>query len=511
MSYSFKDFLDRTINLRFRDAKEYADFQRKCDANNVWWFKCSVANEDVKASDHPWNGPWPKAYGCFRSGDGFEISIGADDESAVNLYDLPDWRVYTPADFYAGRVGVRCETREEYDALMRECEAKGIKWCTGDTATERQFTSLPLQFATNCTVAPPPGIYRRDIREELVDNIPSLSFSTVFPPEPWAEFVAGKCYLRVTKAEWPEFAKRCDKSALRWNSGLKASERRSEFVDRGVALMGRYAPKGNRLDSWLDNGRTDRPIYDFSTLLPAKPALEPKPAPKFKVGDIVRGIIGGDCLIATIDMTRGEVVHASSNVIRVKVLEHKSGLGIGKEFDARPEYFELVPPAPAPEAQPYDGRGKHKVGDKFKLVNDVNTYWGGTWKRGEIVTLIQDDKTKNPFFKHDKTSREHAQYWRDMEPYSFPRIEITTDGRVTTATLYEGEKAAKTATATCWPEDAFDFERGARLALDRLVPGNNLELRMRVDLDTSEFDASIKSVRDALKNLQNRVKVVKAE
>ncbi len=49
------------------------------------------------------------------------------------------------------------------------------------------------------------------------------------------------------------------------------------------------------------------------------------------------------------------------------------------------------------------------------------------------------------------------------------KIIITTDGRVTTARLIEGKQTIKTATATCSPEDTFDFNRGAALACSRLT------------------------------------------
>lgn len=49
------------------------------------------------------------------------------------------------------------------------------------------------------------------------------------------------------------------------------------------------------------------------------------------------------------------------------------------------------------------------------------------------------------------------------------KIIITTDGKTTTARLYEGGKnLIKTAEAKCSPSDTFDFETGAKLAFERL-------------------------------------------
>lgn len=49
------------------------------------------------------------------------------------------------------------------------------------------------------------------------------------------------------------------------------------------------------------------------------------------------------------------------------------------------------------------------------------------------------------------------------------KIVITSDGRVTTARLIDGEQTIKTATATCSPNDKFDFNQGAGLAFGRLI------------------------------------------
>ena len=48
------------------------------------------------------------------------------------------------------------------------------------------------------------------------------------------------------------------------------------------------------------------------------------------------------------------------------------------------------------------------------------------------------------------------------------KIVITTDGKTTTAKMYDGKEVVKTAIAKCSPEDEFDFETGAKIAFDRL-------------------------------------------
>jgi hypothetical protein len=49
------------------------------------------------------------------------------------------------------------------------------------------------------------------------------------------------------------------------------------------------------------------------------------------------------------------------------------------------------------------------------------------------------------------------------------KIVITTDGKITTAKLYENGKVVKTAESKCCPEDTFDFNVGAKLAVERLT------------------------------------------
>lgn len=48
------------------------------------------------------------------------------------------------------------------------------------------------------------------------------------------------------------------------------------------------------------------------------------------------------------------------------------------------------------------------------------------------------------------------------------KIVITTDGKTTTAKMYDGKKVVKTAIAKCSPEDEFDIMTGTMIALSRL-------------------------------------------
>lgn len=57
----------------------------------------------------------------------------------------------------------------------------------------------------------------------------------------------------------------------------------------------------------------------------------------------------------------------------------------------------------------------------------------------------------------------------DLIPKSTQKLIVTVNGAETLARLYEGNKVIKSATAKCSPDDTFDFEKGAKLAVDRLL------------------------------------------
>jgi hypothetical protein len=49
------------------------------------------------------------------------------------------------------------------------------------------------------------------------------------------------------------------------------------------------------------------------------------------------------------------------------------------------------------------------------------------------------------------------------------KVIITTDGTITRAAMYDGQKLIREAKATCSKEDVFDFETGAKIAFERLT------------------------------------------
>ena len=61
------------------------------------------------------------------------------------------------------------------------------------------------------------------------------------------------------------------------------------------------------------------------------------------------------------------------------------------------------------------------------------------------------------------------------------QIHITTDGKTTYAVLKQNGKVLSRSEAKCHPDDKFDFETGAKIALDRL------EIKKEVDEPKNPF------------------------
>lgn len=72
---------------------------------------------------------------------------------------------------------------------------------------------------------------------------------------------------------------------------------------------------------------------------------------------------------------------------------------------------------------------------------------------------------------YGKCKDNHGWYCSNdiLEPVSENKIIITTDGKTTTAKLYDGKKFVKSAKAVCSPDDKFDFNIGAAIAFERLT------------------------------------------
>lgn len=120
---------------------------------------------------------------------------------------------------------------------------------------------------------------------------------------------------------------------------------------------------------------------------------------------------------------------------------------------------------------------KFKVGDRVRVLDGSKIEgYHGSWVPdmeeyvGNVYTIAKihpsgSCRLKDIPFIYDE---------RGLERVGNPgKIVITTDGRITTAKLYQHGEPTQKAVATCSPEDTFDFATGAKLALDRLIDAVN--------------------------------------
>lgn len=118
---------------------------------------------------------------------------------------------------------------------------------------------------------------------------------------------------------------------------------------------------------------------------------------------------------------------------------------------------------------------KYKIGDKVKMKDkmphrgfrpsEMNKF------EGKIMTIANTGFL--PFIGDYYQMKEDIFAWLGEEDIDRlideHKVVITTDGKTTTAKLYDGKKFIKEATAKCSPEDEFDFKIGAELAFRRVL------------------------------------------
>lgn len=114
---------------------------------------------------------------------------------------------------------------------------------------------------------------------------------------------------------------------------------------------------------------------------------------------------------------------------------------------------------------------KFNVGDKVRIVKNV---WSFENNHSDIgIGEVHTITGCYSWGKYTYTlSGLVGLKWCDeeLERAVDQKVVITTDGiKITTAKLYEDGKCVKSATAKCCPADTFDFNVGAKLALERLT------------------------------------------
>ena len=118
---------------------------------------------------------------------------------------------------------------------------------------------------------------------------------------------------------------------------------------------------------------------------------------------------------------------------------------------------------------------KYKAGQKVRVRRELKAGfdYGGVYfntamalLRGEVAT-IKGDVNNGDFYRLN----EIPWTWSGemFEPACIEKIVITSDGVTTTARKYDGKKIIKEAKAICSKDDTFNFDVGAKLAMERLM------------------------------------------
>ena len=116
---------------------------------------------------------------------------------------------------------------------------------------------------------------------------------------------------------------------------------------------------------------------------------------------------------------------------------------------------------------------KFKIGDKVignKIANEKYRVTREGWT-GKVVEVINDQTIR---VVGSSLFGESGDYWVLSDCFDLyewekqKKIVITTDGKTTSAKLYEDNKFVKEGIAKCNPIDEFDLLVGAKLAVERL-------------------------------------------
>ena len=116
---------------------------------------------------------------------------------------------------------------------------------------------------------------------------------------------------------------------------------------------------------------------------------------------------------------------------------------------------------------------KFNVGERYKVSGDSE------YEAGNIieVTGVKGHMVHYKTIKGNPDSgerfHENSHFVNSLIPIteqndSTKKIVITTDGKTTTAKMYDGKSCIKVSESRCCPSDTFDFQTGAEIAFNRL-------------------------------------------
>lgn len=120
-----------------------------------------------------------------------------------------------------------------------------------------------------------------------------------------------------------------------------------------------------------------------------------------------------------------------------------------------------------------ESAAKFSIGDKVR-VTGMRGVWHG-FSSGTIVKVVEvQDRSPYTIVYRCENERGDRQWVSsaDLELFDSTapgKIVVTVDGDKVLARMFSGKELLRKAEATCSKKDTFDFETGARLALDRLL------------------------------------------
>lgn len=159
-------------------------------------------------------------------------------------------------------------------------------------------------------------------------------------------------------------------------------------------------------------------------------------------------------------------------------------------------------------------------------VNGVYVVGGNSNKKGDIIVIYKyrfymygywfyytikgNHKNEKGFFAEDSQFEKDLVYYgcdysdklkgNWEEDNMDEKIVVLRNDKAVTATKYMDGKKVNSATAKCHPDDKFDFNVGAKIAVDRLIRENNNTDRKTIDKTLGEAKEELKQKVDKLKS-----------
>lgn len=191
---------------------------------------------------------------------------------------------------------------------------------------------------------------------------------------------------------------------------------------------------------------------------------------KYKVGDKVRIVSkwGKGCR----QNSKGEMDKWLGKVMTIRRIDNTFGKFVYKMEEDKNDGFSGWA---WNEACIVGLANKFNVGERYRVDYD------GIPETGNIIEitgigkghLIYYKTIKGMYDRYYDRFDETSDFADHLVPVteqndSTKKIVITTDGKTTTAKMYDGKSCIKVSEARCCPSDAFDFQTGAEIAFNRL-------------------------------------------